>query len=139
MCEVGGTLTEKGARDPRLKIVIMMPMTTKDLNLKVLNRLYYEEIDKFEARLDELEAAFNGLCDEIKKAAHLKLNGLPKNDRMGRKGVLAEEKKELDRVLEDLRASIKKSSREMRKALEKIQAQKEALAVDEKGEPSTSK
>ena len=105
-------------------------MKPKALNLKILNRLYNEEIDKFEARLDELEATFKFLCEEIRTGAHLKLDALPKNDRIRRERVLNEEKKELDRVLGDLKVAIKKSNREMRRNLEKIQAQKDALATD---------
>jgi uncharacterized coiled-coil protein SlyX len=95
-----------------------------------LNRRYNEEIDQYEERLDELEVAFNFLCDEIKAAAHRKLDALPKSDRLGRGQVLAEEKKELDRVLGELRTSIHKNGRDMRNALEKIQAEKDAMTAD---------
>lgn len=109
-------------------------MATKAQDLKTLNRLYNEEIDKFEARLDELEATFNRRCEEKRTAAHLKLTILPKTDRIGRGRVLTEEKKELDQVLGELKMAIKKSSREMRKALEKIQTKKDDVAADVENE-----
>jgi hypothetical protein len=106
-----------------------MTMTTKTQDLKTLNRLYNEEIDKFEARLDRLEVAFNRRCEEIRTAAHTKLNALPKNDRISRGRVLTEEKKELDQIVRELKTAIRESGRETQKICEKIQSQIDAIVV----------
>jgi len=112
-------------------------MTTKAQDPKSLNRLYNEEIDKFEARLDKFEAAFNRRCEEIRTESHLKLDALPKSDRIGRGRVLTEEKKELDQVLRELKMAIKNSGHEMRKTIERIQTQIDGVAADVENELGT--
>lgn len=109
-------------------------MTTNDQDPKALNLLYNKTLDQYEAKLDRIEAAFDDKCEEIRIAAHQKLDALPKNDRAGRARVLEEEKKELDQVVLELKTAIGKGSREMRTTLEKIQAQADAVTTEMENE-----
>ena len=108
----------------------IITMITAVRDLKALNRLYNEEIDKFEACLNDLEMAFNLQCEEARVKAHVKLDTLAKNDRIHRKEVLVDEKEELNQILRELKMAIRKSQREMLRILEKIQERKDDITDD---------
>jgi hypothetical protein len=109
-------------------------MTSNSQDPKAPIPLYDSTIDKYEDWLDRLETAFNNRCEEIRIATHQKLDALPKNDLIGRKKVLEEEKIELDQAVRELKEAVGKGGRDTRKTLEKIQAQMDDVASDVENE-----
>lgn len=102
-----------------------MPNNQLPEDLLELNRLYDATVEHHKSYLEKLHNAFNTRCEEIRVAAHAKLDALPETDQEGRKKVLAEEKTKLDKVLAELKEAIHRSSQDARKKLEEIEAKLE--------------
>lgn len=99
--------------------------------MPTLDEQYNQIINDQRDYLAKLQEAFNKRCDEITKQAEAKLAQIPENDTENRKKIFAEQKKQLDEALKQLKQEIEASGTKTRKKLEEIHTKREESKLAE--------
>jgi len=90
-----------------------------------LQEMYRNIAREYRTFFKKVRVAFNAHCEEIKKVAQDGLAKLDPEDEEGRKKVLIEQKKQLDKALAELKQLLNFESSRMRKKLEAIKRKQE--------------
>jgi hypothetical protein len=99
--------------------------------MSVLDDQYNQAINQHRDYLAKLQTAFNAHCDQITAAAQKQLQAIPETSAEARQAVMAEQKKQMEAALSQLKAEIDLSTNKNRRVLEEIHAQREAQRLAE--------